>query len=247
MIRLERHGLPAAPPPLVAIPGIDGSIASIAPIVKQLARRREVVVVNYTAETNPTLEELSAEIASAIRAELPSPVDLLGQSIGTILTVQVAGIHRSAVRKVILIATFTRLRWFLLRVTNILVSMTPRWLYRATTPAMLSWICGPVGDGRTHPFFAASRNSDPKGVVKRTAWEINRDFASDLARLEQPARILMGAEDRFVPNARREIAKLEALFTGRPVTIRAIPKAGHVLLPSAAIAQAVSIIDEFLG
>ena len=247
MINLIRLGQPNEQPPLYAIPGLDGTIGSVQPVVDLLTRTREVIVVDYSAETNTTLEALATEIADVIRAEGRPAIDLLGQSIGTILTAQVATLHNLPVRKVALTCTFTVLRWNLLRVVVALSNVTPRWLYRWTSPLTIAVSCGPVGDGRQHPCFAGTQQADPKVIARRTAWQIGRDFALDLARLQGPLLILMGDSDRFVPNAAREIAKLRQLFVNQPTArVESVPGAGHIFLPSMAIKYAAGKIEEFL-
>lgn len=247
MIRLLRYGEATTAPTLLAIPGIDGSVGSIAPIVEQLAQQRQVVVVDYTHENNETMEALTKEIVDTAQAELAGPLDLLGQSIGTIIAAQVASLDVLPVRKVVLIGTFTRLRWKTLQLSNLVTGITPRWLYRLTSAPLMALVCGPVGDGGNHPFFAAARASDPQGTIKRTNWEIERDFSADLLQLRNTTLILMGAQDRFVPNIKCEITRLRELFNDHPATIVAIPYAGHVLLPTTAIVKAVGEIKEFLA
>lgn len=248
MIRLIRLGTPSSRPPLYAVPGLDGSIGSVEPVVKALAQHREVIVVDFGSETNPTLEALATEIATHIRAEGQPTFDILGQSIGTILATQVATEYGLPVHKVVLSCTFTILRWRLLRFVVLLSKITPAWLYRLTAPLTIAVSCGPVGDGRRHPAFAAARQADRAVAARRTAWQIDRDFATDLVRIRSPLLILMGDSDRFVPNARREIARLRNLFAQQPTArIDVIPGAGHIFLPSAAIQLAINKIEAFLA
>ncbi|MGH2899124.1 MAG: alpha/beta hydrolase, partial [Solirubrobacteraceae bacterium] len=151
-----------------------------------------------------------------------------------------------AVRRVVLCCTFTKLRWNTLRVANAVLTVTPGSIFSFTAPLSMRVVCGPVGDGSHHPFFDASRNADKRGVIKRTGWQIGRDFSPDIAAVKQPMLILMGARDRFVPNASREVAKLRQLLAHQDATVRVIPDAGHVILPSAAIACVVEEIGAFL-
>jgi 2-hydroxymuconate-semialdehyde hydrolase len=256
VIRLERHGPDDGMPPLVAIPGIDGSIGSIAPMVERLACSRPVVVVNFSDERNPTFEALADEIAGVLKSEIVDAgaphIDLWGQSIGTLLAAQLAVRPELVVRRVVLVGTWTRLRWSLrrpwapLQVTNRLTALLPRPLYRASTVPLMAVICGPVGDGRRHPFFAHSKRSDRDDVVRRTEWEVGRDFTPELSRIEQPTLVLLGRKDRFVPDAEAEITKLRAIFAGQPARVEAVPGGGHVLLPSAAIADAAQRMEGFL-
>src|SRR5258706_16175055 len=117
MIRLIRLGKPSDKLPLFAIPGIDGTIGSLQPIVTRLAEKREVIVMDYSAENNATLEGLSAEIAELIQAEVYTAIDVLGQSIGTVNAAQIVTNYGLPVRKVVLCSTFTHLHWTLLRLS----------------------------------------------------------------------------------------------------------------------------------
>lgn len=86
-------------PPLVVIPGIDGSAASVEPIVRRLAGGRRVFIADYRAEANPSLERLTDEVEHLVHAEVgDSPVDVLGQSIGTVVAAQLASRRRAPVR-----------------------------------------------------------------------------------------------------------------------------------------------------
>ena len=232
---------------MYAIPGIDGSIGTIQPVAEHLARSREVVVVDYRHETNRTLDELATEIAEAIRADGQGSFDLLGQSIGTVLAAQVATLHELPVRRVVLTSTFTRLRWRLLRAVAVVTRLTPVPLYRLTSSLVVAVSCGPVGDGADHPCFATSRDADKDAVARRTRWQVDRDFAPDLARLRGEILVLMGARDRFVPDAARELRILRRLFSDNAgARVEAIRGAGHIFLPSRAIGTANVAIGQFL-
>ncbi|HZY44566.1 MAG TPA: alpha/beta hydrolase [Anaerolineae bacterium] len=247
MIRLLRFGTPTQSPPLFAIPGLDGSIGSIQPVVEALAKQREVIVADFSTETSSTLEALATEIAKVIKTEGRDTIDVMGQSIGTILAAQVASLHGLPVRKIVLTCTFTICRWNLLRIVVALSKLAPAWLYRLTSWLSLAISCGPVGNGGHHPAFAAARDANKNAIAKRTAWQINRDFSHDLVRIRVPLLILMGGNDRFVPDAKKEITKLRRMFEPQPAaSIDVIPKAGHIFLPSAAVALAVAEIEEFL-
>lgn len=230
-------------PPVVVIPGIDGQPGSVAPIVERLGRQRRVLLVDYSTETEPDLESL----AEAIVRLLPEQCDVLGQSIGSWLAAEVAQRRRKQVRRVVLTATFTRTRPISLRISKLMTRLTPRKLYRATTPRLMAWVCGPVGDGGDHPFLAGVAASDREAVARRTGWQIGRDFSARLHSIPQPTLVLLGGDDRFVPRRRREFARIRSAFTGTGDRVVTIPGAGHVFMPSAAIEQAVTEIEAFLA
>jgi pimeloyl-ACP methyl ester carboxylesterase len=229
-------------PPVVVIPGIDGQRGSVAPIVDRLGQHRRVLLVDYAAEIEHDLDSLAEAIAELI----PEKCDGVGQSIGTWLAAEVAQRRPERVRRVALMSTFTRTRTISLRLSALTTRVSPRKLYRATTPRLMALACGPVGDGAHHPFLAGVGNSDQEGVARRTKWQIGRDFSARLGGIPQPALVLLGAEDRFVPGKRREFARIRAQFTNAGDRVVVIPDAGHVFLPSAAIDRAATEIEHFL-
>jgi pimeloyl-ACP methyl ester carboxylesterase len=232
-----------AHPPVVVIPGIDGQRGSVAPIVDRLGQHRRVLLVDYAAEVEPDLDSL----AEAIAELLPEECDVLGQSIGTWLAAEVAQRRRDKVRRVALMSTFTRTRTVSLWLSALTTRWSPRKIYRAATPRLMTLACGPVGDGASHPFLAGVANSDQEGVARRTKWQIGRDFSDRLGGIPQPALVLLGDADRFVPRRRREFARIRAQFTGAGDRVVLIPDAGHVFLPSPAIDRAVAEIERFLS
>lgn len=243
-VRVRRYGVPGDRPPLVVVPGIDGSPGSVGPIIDRLSQGRQVLLLDYTTEQNRSLEDLAAEMSAAVSEVTGGPVDLLGQSIGTLAAAMVATSgNLLQVRKVVLIATFTRARSRALKLSNGLGRLTPRPLFKLTVVPLMAVVCGPVGDGWRHPFFAAVRRSDPTDGIRRTAWQVDRDFRPVLASVRQPTRVLMGAKDRFVPDAGREIARLREIFGDDRVVV--VPGAGHVMLPSAAVDRVVAEIEAF--
>lgn len=243
VVRLVEHGADTGQPPIVVVPGIDGHPGSVAPIVDQLARHRRVLLVEYSRENQPTLGELADEIA----ALLPDRCDLVGQSIGTWLVAEVAARRRESVRRVVLISTFSRVRDLTLRLSALLTRRTPRWLYRRTTPPLMAAVCGPVGDGKDHPFLGGVAESDQDGVARRTRWQVGRDATDLLRSISQPVAVVLGASDRFVPRRRREYAHLAAIFSRPGDRVEIIDGAGHVLLPSGAVDRAAEVVAEFLA
>lgn len=246
MIQFNEFGAPNDQLPLYVFPGIDGSIGSVEPMVKQLAQNRRVVVVDYSEENNNSLEELTLQISLLIKERTSDKIDVLGQSIGTVIAAQVATRYGLEVDKVVLTCTFTKLNWMKLKASNFALGLTPNFIYKGTAAMVMKRECGPVGDGNNHPFFEAAKKCNKASLVKRTKWEINRDFAEDLGRVKQPCLILMGEKDRFVKSLEYELEKLKELFVNRPMKITMIPNAGHVFFSSSSISIAVNEIEKFL-
>lgn len=245
-LELIHYGQETARPPLVAVPGLDGSPASVEPIVEALSRKRAVAVVDYTHERNTAMEDLSAQIAGLVTEEYDRPVDLLGQSLGSLLAAQAVGRHPDMpVHRTVLTGTFLRTR----RLTGLAAAtlpVTPAPLYRATNAPLMALVCGPVHDGRTHPFFAGLEDTDKEVLARRIAWQAGRDFTEDLRAVPTPMLVLLGVKDRFVPHARRHLLEVRGALADRDASVVPLHDTGHVFLPSAAVASAVVAIEDFL-
>jgi pimeloyl-ACP methyl ester carboxylesterase len=220
-VRMRAFGEAGGHPPVVAIPGIDGNAASIEPLVARLAAERRVLVADYAAEHNPSLEELAAEIAAAVSAEHGGEVDLLGQSLGALLAGEIVASGTLPVRRIALLGTGGRVRARALRALGGLSVVVPYALQRRAAPVL--------------------RGSDPSRIRRRLQWQAGRDVASVLRRVDRPLLVVLGAHDRFGPRGggRRLRAAIEP--HGRVVAVPARAPAGE------AIDRAAREIDAFLG
>lgn len=245
--RLVRYGSVDGPRPVLVVPGLDGSVGTVSPLVQALARKRPVFLADYRTERNPTLELLSAEVAALVAEAGLGKVDVVASSIGSIVAAQAIGDHAMVSGRIALVGPFTVLDSRRLRGVKRLTELMPRRLYQATAPLLMGWVCGPVGDGRRHPFFGWIRRSDAHQVAKRTGWEIDRDFTPEIKKLTQPVLVILGTDDRFVVSVGQEVAALSAALQNPDAEVRLIPGAGHVLLPSRAVSEAVRLIEHYLG
>ena len=245
MLSIEYFGKKTNKKLVIVIPGIDGSVGSVKPVVEELAEKRQVALVNYTKENNDLLDSLVEEIVAIVNEEINEPFHLLGQSIGTVMAALSSAKLGEQVAKVALMCTFTKLNWNKLRLSNFFMAAMPDFLYKASSGPTMAYVCGPVGDGKNHPFFESSKAAPKKNIVKRTAWQIGRDFAKDLEKAEKPVLIIMGEKDRFVRNPGKEIDRLREIFRGKDAIIKTTPKGGHVFLNSSSIKFAVSELNKF--
>lgn len=246
MIELLRFGEQHRTTPLVAVPGIDGSIGDIKPLVDGISKRRPVIVTDYRSNTSPTLDDLVHDIHARLRAEIDEPFYISGQSMGSIVASRLARTELP-IQKVVLTGTFTILKGRALKISAAIMEASPDWVYRLTSRPVWSYVGGPVGDGGDHPFFDSSKSSDKNDIARRTRWLVDADFSGDLTSIEAPVLILMGDKDRYVPDAAEEIRKLRELFEGREdCRVAVLEDAGHVCLPSRAIETALEEIDRFL-
>jgi pimeloyl-ACP methyl ester carboxylesterase len=212
--------------------------------VEGLSKRRQIHLLDYRAEHHDTLEEL-IDTLSEVSSDIEGSVHLLGQSIGAAMAAMVAS-RRPSVERVVFVGAFTRGRWATLRVASALARASPPPLYRITTRPLMVLACGPVGDGRDHPFFWHATHSDRAGSARRTRWQVGRDFSSAFSNVSQPALALLGDKDRFVADTALELGRLRHLLDGPGQKVMTVPGAGHVLLPSAAVAFGIDAIERFL-
>lgn len=232
--------------PLLFIPGIDGCPGSVEPIMESLAKTRPVYLVDYQNENNNRFEELVEEIVKVIQEKGPATFDLCGQSIGSLLAAAVSAKLPNKTKHLVLTCTYTRVRNMIMGISNIFLRLTPVFLYKIITPLSMRFICGPVGDGKNHPFFKELEFGNKKAIMRRTAWQINRDFSQELSLVSVPMLVINGENDRFVPRRSQEFQTIRKIVAGKKQgELHAIPNAGHVLLSSAAIQEAVKKIEDF--
>ena len=69
MLSIEYFGKKTNKKLVIVIPGIDGSVGSVKPVVEELAEKRQVALVNYTKENNDLLDSLVEEIVAIVKNE----------------------------------------------------------------------------------------------------------------------------------------------------------------------------------
>ena len=221
--------------PVFVVPGAEGSGESclhLALPVLDGAPGRRLVLVDYGAEAHPTFDALAETVAGLVaEAADGGPCRVWAQSFGNLLAVRLAG--RVEAERWALVSPFTRLPAWKAHLGTLSLAVTPRPLYRATSPPLSRWLFGPAGDASGHPFFDALREAPPGDVRRRTAWLRGRDAEPEFAALAGPVHVWLGARDRLIDldDQRRRFA---ALAEARPDRHLSMLPSGHVVLDSAA-------------
>lgn len=247
MVYLQKIGDCDSGIPIIIISGLDGSSGQVQPFLESLSAQKRAYLLNFENEENETLEELAKEMISVIIKSKIRRFDLMGQSIGSWLAALIAAELPKNTNKVILTCTFTRVKNRSLIIGNVILKYTPNFLYKILMPFFMSYYCGPIGDGKNHPFFFALKKSSKDKMVKRIRWQINRDFSADLEDITAPTLVLMGSKDRTLPNRDADIEHIKNITESKNNGyFKLIPECGHVILPTKAIDYTTIHILDFL-
>ena len=206
-------------PLLVCVHGLAGSSRWWSRVLPRIERRGPVVLLDLPRSIPPSglTEWLIGRLES-----LGGPVDLVGHSLGALLSVRVAGLRPDLVRRLVLIAppgirgrrSTSSYLWPLLRT---LARSRPRFLVTLTTDAL---------------------RAGPRNIARGGLHVAGADIRDDLASVGAPTLLVWGARDRIVPAADGPVWR-ELLPHARLVVL---PRAGHVPMADAPAELAAAIV-----
>lgn len=208
---------------LVCVHGLSGSSRWWSRLLPRLERGGPVVLLDLPRSLHPRrLEEWVSGQLEAVE----HPVDLVGHSLGALVSVRVAGLRPELVRRLVLIAP-------------------PGIRGRRSTSAYLWPLLRTLA--RSRPGFLATLTTDavrtgPRNIVRGGAHVAAADVRGDLGAVEAPTLLVWGAHDRIVPAADGP-AWRDRLPHARLVVL---PRAGHVPMVDApeALADAINAFRE---
>lgn len=237
--------------PLVFLGGLRG-LPRWPPFLSALASRRRVIAPSLPGFPGGTGHRALDDVADWVIAALdlldacaPTPVDLVGASIGATLAAEIAAFARASVDRLVLIAP---LGWFD-------ASEPPADLFAQRLSAVPRLLC--AHPDRYEAFLARPDGADPveweietaraQEAVARLLWPLtDTGLAKRLHRIAAPALIVWGAEDRLVPPS---YAKRFCDALRGPTEIQ-IPGAGHMAEldePEALAAAVLAFLDSVSG
>jgi hypothetical protein len=223
-------------PALVVFPGMEGSGESclqvVAAALNLCPRKYSVVLVDYSSEQHNSLNELQTALKGLLSGLLEPPLRVWCQSFGNVLF---AGLIAEALRpdSSVLVSPFTGLDAWKVR-SSIISSKLPEPVQRVAAVPIMRYIFGPAGDQPDHPFFAAVSNMSRASFARRTSWLAGQDFRDRFRGPIKAAKIWFGSEDHLI---RRQM-EMQFFSSLEEATVRVLDGAGHVLLPTAVVAQA---------
>lgn len=221
-------------PPVVFLPGLGPQTVGRTRAQRLLQRLEvlglagefEVWLLARRAALRPgtTIEDLAQEHAEAIRLRFDRPVDVIGESTGGSVALQLAVTHPQLVNRLVIVSAAARMRQEgqtaqrgvarsirggdRRRAAGAMLGMTTRHAGRARLLRLLGYLLGSLAIG-----------GDDDGLAVMIDAEDGFDIRADLANISAPTLLIGGAQDGYyTPGILRE-------------TAARIPNAAHLQLP----------------
>ena len=217
-------------PPLILVPGLDGTALLFYRQIPLLAKRFRVVTFPLPDDSKCTMDSLVQRLYELVgRVGGNEKVLLFGESFGGALSLSLGLAHPEKLRGLVILNSFPaiRKRWRmrlgppLLRVVpwrtmNLVRRLTRSWLHSAhTLPADLS------------EFSERTRAVVRRGYIRRLEILQTYDIRGRLRGIEVPTLFLAGDQDHLVPSV--EEAHFMAARMPR-ATVKVLRGYGHVCL-----------------
>jgi pimeloyl-ACP methyl ester carboxylesterase len=248
-VTLRDFGSSSAQRTVVVLPGMEGSGEScmeiVLGVVRLLGGAYRVILIDYSLERCASLDDLSRAIHRALFAvfkPLQIGVTLWGQSFGNLLAMSIQALGGIRFERVIQVSPFTRIPKWKLAPGTIIMKLAPTSAYRRTIIPVGRCIFGPVGDRPDHPFFYAMQSADAPTMARRMQWLLHRDFSQLFAQNIGFTRVYFGARDRLLDLAEQKCWFVDLNKALGNHHVAEIIGGGHVIVPSAAAADAIATI-----
>jgi pimeloyl-ACP methyl ester carboxylesterase len=220
-------------PPLVYVPGIDGSGEFLLGTAARLARRFRLTRLCYAGDTSGDYQSLAASVARCIEETSVERALVLAESFGVAVALQTALDHRERVAALALVNGFARYQNRLgLALTRSLFALAPQaWIHAARPRFAQRGLFAPRRDAAAlRDLLALQGNWFDERYRARLALIARLDLRARLSEIRCPVAIFAADQDRVVaavPAAR----EMKARIPDCELTV--IPQAGHVVLPLA--------------
>jgi 3-oxoadipate enol-lactonase len=216
-------------PPVLLVPGLDGTGLLYYRQVEHLARRHRVITFRLR-DGAPSMETLVGDLETVRReAACNQPLTLIGESFGGALSLSFALAHPELVERLVILNSFPYfsspgrlwLGYHLLRATPWGVMRVVR---RVTESRMHS---PHTGEAELRTFHELMRQTTREGYLSRLAILRRYDLRPHLKELRPPTLFLAADSDHLLPAV--EQARLMASLAPR-ATVRVLAGHGHVCL-----------------
>ena len=214
---------------LILVPGLDGTALLFYRQIPLLAKRFNVVAMPLPNHADRGMDDLVAELRALIDEVAPDGAILCGESFGGALSLSTALAHPGAVRGLVIINSFSRVRQRLqLRVAPLALRMLP-WgamplVRRFTEHRMHSAHALPEDLAEFHE---RSKAIGREGYIRRLQILWDYDVRDRLCEIQVPTLFLAGDRDQLIPSVE------EARFMSSRVPnaeMRVLEGYGHICL-----------------
>jgi pimeloyl-ACP methyl ester carboxylesterase len=191
-------------PPIILVPGLDGTALLFYRQQPLLARAFDVVAFPLPDDPDITMDGLVEDLHQLIMEVSDQGVILIGESFGGALSMRTALAHPDDVRGLVIVNSFPWLaRRFQIAVAPWLMRLTP-W---AAMPLVRRFTESRLHSAHTLPedlaeFHQRSKLIGRKGYIRRLEVIRRYDIRLQLGSLTPPTLFLAGDEDRLVPSVR---------------------------------------------
>ncbi len=220
-------------PPLVYVPGIDGSGELLLGTAARLERRFHLTRLRYGGGCEGGYAELAASVAHRIEQHCGGRALLLAESFGVAVALQTALDHPARVAGLALVNGFAHFQGRLeIALTRGVFALAPEaWIRAARARFVQRGLFAPRRDeAALRAVLALSGAWFDARYRARLAWIQGLDLRPRLGEIRCPVALYAADHDRVVasvPAAREMAARIpDAEFT-------LLPAAGHVVLPLA--------------
>jgi pimeloyl-ACP methyl ester carboxylesterase len=217
-------------PLLVYIAGLDGTGELFYKQAPALARSYRVVTFRLREHGRFTYDDLTEDVAGAIRNNCGSRATIVGESFGGTIAMQFAIRFPEMVERLVVVNSFPRFRprWKIKIAAAFAPVVPPQgaWLLRRGANLLGLMRDGVSAEDRRR-FFQAVRGVKHEGYARRLRLIAELDIEDRLSEIQAPTLFIAGAKDYLVKSV-REARSMAARAPNADVKI--IDGAGHACL-----------------
>ena len=191
-------------PPIVLVPGIDGTALLFYRQQPLLARSFDVVAFPLPDDPDATMDDLVADLHQLITEVSDRGAILVGESFGGALSMSTALAHPDQVRGLVIVNSFP---WLARRIQIRLAPLAMRLIPWAAMPLVRSFTESRLHSSHTLPedlaqFHERAKAIGRRGYIRRLEVLRRYDLRDRLVELAPPTLFLAGDEDRLLPSVR---------------------------------------------
>lgn len=191
-------------PPIVLVPGLDGTALLFYRQQPLLSEAFEVVTFPLPDDRHATMDDLVGRLSKRISEISDDGAILVGESFGGALSISTALAHPDQVRGLVVINSFP---WLARRWEIVLAPLLLRVIPWAAMPVVRRFTESRIHSSHTLPedlaeFHLRARAIGRHGYIRRLEVLRHYDVRERLATLQAPTLYLAGDQDRLVPSER---------------------------------------------
>jgi 3-oxoadipate enol-lactonase len=226
---LRDRATPGADPPLVLVPGLDGTALLFYRQIPLLARRFDVVAFPLPDDPEATMATLVEDLRRLVVEVSDRGAILCGESFGGALSLSFALAHPGVVRGLVVLNSFP---WVRERAKLALAPRALRLVPWAAMPAVRRFTESRLHSPHALPedlaqFHERSKQIGRAGYIRRLEILWHYDLRERLHEIQAPTLFLAGDRDRLVPSV--EWGRFMAARVPR-AELRVLEGYGHICL-----------------